>query len=81
MITALGHIVTVLDIAVKNDAISKRELRDTFRAILGELDDGKYLHHFYAHGEEPIAVHALNDAISQRFQHVVFPNGIGEGEE
>ena len=80
-ITALEHIVIVLDVAVEHDAISKRELRDTFRAILGELGDAKYFGYVYAYGEEPLAVQALNDAISQRFVHVMFPNGLGEGEE
>lgn len=80
-VTALEHIVFVLGAAVEKDAISKYELRHTLNEILGELDNARYVLRVYKTGEEPASLHALNDKISKRFTHVLFPDGISQGEE
>ena len=79
-VTALEHIVFVLGIAVEKDAISKHEMRHTLNEILGELDNSRYLQRIYNTGEEPLSVKQLNDRISKRFTHVIFPDGLSEGE-
>lgn len=71
--TALEHVLFVLSAAVEKDEISKAELRRTLGEMLtASLDYER---------EDPVKMQNLSVRLGRRYRHVIYPNGIEEGEQ
>ncbi|MDE5446464.1 hypothetical protein GWG65_34910 [Bradyrhizobium sp. CSA207] len=71
----LEHILFVTSIAIEKDEISKAELSRVIggllRASVGYVPDG----------DEPQEAVELNEQVSRRFEYLIHPGGIQEGED
>jgi hypothetical protein len=72
----LEHVLFVAALALEKDEIGKAELVRELRNLAGW--SGNYIPE---NGEEPLPVLELNREWSTRFEHILHPGGMTEGED